>query len=241
MGYTDRGALPSASVPLGRDRGAIPRTYAPLGGDRGPMPPEFSSLGAGNVALKKMTQKSKKTPEESLNEGVQSFRNDSYNLNKDLYEYASKSLSDTTIRMITDNKAILPGDRPAASATPTPNPIGHGRPSTAGASPSTSTSASPATNARNSADDPWSNTSAEYMSYFLTGAMANLMSHKHPKADDPFNRYSQPPAHAIDHSEDGNKSFFDETWAQTNPPARVGRDPCGFAFPPSSRPWPWAA
>ena len=225
MGYTDRGAIPSASVPLGRDRGAIPRTYAPLGGDRGPMPPEFSSLGAGNVALNKMTQKSKKTPEESLNEGVQSFRNDSYDLNKDLYEYVSKSLSDTTIRMITDNKAILPGDRPAASATPTPNPIGHGRPSTAGASPSTSTSASPATNARNSANDPWSNTSAEDMSYILTGAMANLMSHKHPKADDPFNRYGQPPAHAIDHSEDGNKSFFDETWAQTNPPARVGRDP----------------
>lgn len=62
MGYTDRGAIPPASVPLGRDRGAIPRTYAPLGGDRGPMPPEFASLGAGNIALKKMTQKPKKSP-----------------------------------------------------------------------------------------------------------------------------------------------------------------------------------
>ena len=225
MGYTDRGAIPPASVPLGRDRGAIPRTYAPLGGDRGPMPPEFASLGAGNIALKKMTQKSKKSPEESLNEGIQSFRNDSYDLNKDLYEYASKSLSDKTIRMITDDKAILPGDRPAASATPTPNPISHGRLSTAGASQSTSTSASPTTNARNSANEPWSNTSVEDITYILTGAMANLISHKYPKADDPFNRYGQPPAHTIDHSEDGDKSFFDETWAQTNPPARVGRDP----------------
>ncbi|KAL2037853.1 hypothetical protein N7G274_009327 [Stereocaulon virgatum] len=225
MSYTNRDAMPPARAPLAGDGPSKLHGFGRSRGVRRTPPPEPVSMGAGNVALREMMQKKKKTPEESLKEGARDFREGGYDLIKDLYESARKAgLNDASIRSCGYGQSTLPGDQTTASATSTPHPIGHGRPSSIGASPIAS-NPSPATNATNATRPPWSELSPEAMQHLLIGAMANLASHKNPKADDPFNRYSQPPAHAIDHSAAGNDSFFDEEWAATNPPARVGRDP----------------
>jgi hypothetical protein len=225
MSYTDRDVLPPARTPLTGDGPSKLHGFGRSRGVRRTPPPEPVSMGAGNVALREMMQKKKKTPEEALKDGARDFREGGYDLIKDLYESARRAgLNDASIRSAGYGQSILPGDQTISSATSTPNPIGHGRPGSIGVSPTTS-NPSPATNATNATRPPWSELSPEAMQHLLIGAMANLASHKNPKPDDPFNRYSQPPAHAIDHSAAGNASFFDEEWAATNPPARVGRDP----------------
>ena len=225
MSYTDRDAMPPARTPLTGDGPSKLHGFGRSRGVRRTPPPEPVSMGAGNVALREMMQKKKKTPEESLKEGTEDFRKGSYDLIKNLYESARRAgLEDASIRSCGYGQSVLPEASTASSATLTPNPIGHGRPGSIGAVPTTS-NPSPATNATNATRAPWSELSPEAMQHLLIGAMANLASHKNPKPDDPFNRYSHPPAHAIDHSATGNDSFFDEEWAATNPPARVGRDP----------------
>lgn len=53
--------------------------------------------------------------------------------------------------------------------------------------------------------------------------LANLHSYAAGSNRDYFSRYGQPPAWAIDHSAEGNKSLFGGEWG--NPPQRVARDP----------------
>ena len=188
-------------------------------GWRGIMPPDWGSMGAGNAALEleKMHAQLHKRPDQSLEEAVEQFRFDS---NKALREKVKGTLSERSIAIIMEGVPQSPEELKDPARKP--KPIGHGRPGTAGASPSSPSSASPATQ---SVQDPWNNPSMDITNELLSGALASLHTHKNPQPGDPFNHYGQPPAHAIDQSVDGNKSFFDETWAQTNPPPRVGRDP----------------
>ena len=53
--------------------------------------------------------------------------------------------------------------------------------------------------------------------------MARLSSYRAGEDPGPLQRYSQPPAWCIDHSEAGRRSFFNDNWGDV--PKRVGRDP----------------
>ena len=53
--------------------------------------------------------------------------------------------------------------------------------------------------------------------------LANLASYQAGEAPGPCQRYSQPPAWCIDHTEAGRKSFLNDNWGDV--PKRVGRDP----------------
>ena len=56
----------------------------------------------------------------------------------------------------------------------------------------------------------------------LLPVLANLRAYKTGPRDH-FNRFASPPSWAIDHTPQGNESFFSQDWGV--PPARVGRDP----------------
>ncbi len=57
----------------------------------------------------------------------------------------------------------------------------------------------------------------------MSNVLANLASYHGGENPGPTQRYSQPPAWCIDHTEAGRKSFFNDNWGDV--PKRVGRDP----------------
>ena len=57
----------------------------------------------------------------------------------------------------------------------------------------------------------------------MAPVLANLASYRAGEDPGPCQRYSQPPAWCIDHSETGRKSFMNDNWGDV--PKRVGRDP----------------
>ena len=57
----------------------------------------------------------------------------------------------------------------------------------------------------------------------MAPVLANLDSYHVGENPGPCQRYSQPPAWCIDHSEAGRKSFINDNWGDV--PKRVGRDP----------------
>lgn len=117
-----------------------------------------------------------------------------------------QNFSSSTRRELDEDSEPLPAD----FSTPTKaddqesytSPIGTGRPPTDG-----STRAYPAQAA--------TMVGLQHLIDYKDVAEAN--------GSDGFTRFGQPPAHAIDHSADGNKSMFDKEWQQ--PPQRIGRDP----------------
>jgi len=103
-----------------------------------------------------------------------------------------------------------------------PNPlgaIGDGRPRLSAAGQGATGSDRPSTTTR-SAQAAAKEADATDL---LAGTMSNLLSYEGGRnREDPFARYAEPPAWAIDNTEGGSKSFFENLQP---PPARVGRDP----------------